>query len=117
MGEAGRRVAFVLTSCDAADTVLGLAERLHARGQRVSVVAHGSAARLSAVGAATAPRVRALVRAGAHGAPVDWVVDADSAASYGQPQEAGAILGDAGDLWELVRAADVVLSPGRAGGA
>lgn len=107
-----RRVVLALTSTVSAETAIGLAERLHARGHRVSVVAHGGAVGLSAGDAPTAARVRDLLRAGVHGAGVDWVVDRAGAATFAAPQVAGVVAGDAGDLWELVRTADVVLSPG-----
>lgn len=111
-------VAVLLTtdSCDESTaTALRLAERLLARGTRVTVFAHEEAATLSAAGGDAAEAVGALLRSGVHGATLDWVVDRSAARRLGctAQQLGGVVQGDHSDLWSFVRAADVVLSPGR----
>lgn len=98
-------------------TALALAERLLARGHRVSVFAHDAAVTLSSGDGEAARTVAALARRGLHGAPLDWVVEAPAARALGvlDTQVPGVVHGDHADLWAFVRAADVVLTPG--GGA
>lgn len=98
---------------EATITAVRLAERLLSRGHRVAVFAHEDAATLSDLDGDAGEAVAALVRAGLHGGTLDWVVDADAAART-SAQAPGVLPGDHGDLWALVRAADVVLSPGGA---
>lgn len=110
------RVAFVLNRGGATEvtgTALGLVERLLARGHRVSVFAHDDAAGLSAGGGLPARVIAGLLRAGVHGAGLDWVVEAAAAEALGiaDRQVAGVVPGDHGDLWAFVRAADLVLTP------
>jgi sulfur relay (sulfurtransferase) complex TusBCD TusD component (DsrE family) len=110
-------VALVLTSGshdESTATALRLAERLLTRGHRVTVFAHEAAATLSARGGDAADAVAALVRAGVHGATLDWVVDTAAAARLGcdARQVGGVVPGDHADLWAFVREADLVLSPG-----
>ena len=98
-------------------TALELAERILARGHRVTVFAHDSAAALSAGSGELATGVAALLRRGLHGGTLDWVVEADAAGALGlaDAQVQGVVPGDHADLWGFVRAADVVLSVGAAG--
>lgn len=106
-------IAFVLssaTSSAAAASALQLADRLLARGHRVMIFAHGSAAELALANGPIASAARALLRRGVHGATLDWVVDA--AAVGGRRLVDGVIAGDDADLWGFVREADVVLAPG-----
>jgi hypothetical protein len=112
-----RRAALLLTGgpdSEEVATALALAERLLARGVRVTVFAHGEAARLSAAGGPVADAVGALLRRGVHGATLDWVVDVPAAKRLGVPgcQAAGVVPGDHADLWAFVREADLVLSAG-----
>lgn len=112
-----RRVALVLTGDPAAEstvTALRLAERLLARGHRVTVFAHDTATTLSAGDDPAAEAVAALLRRGVRGATLDWVVDGVAARRLGvdRSQVAGVIPGDHADLWAFVREADVVLSAG-----
>lgn len=112
-----RRVALVLTDGPADErtlTALRLAERLLARGNRVSLFAHAGAATLSVDGTEVGRAVGALIRRGVHGATLDWVVDgaAAEALGAGQAQAAGVVSGDHADLWAFVRDADLVLSVG-----
>ena len=95
-------------------TALRLSERLLARGHRVTVFAHEEASTLSAQGGDAAEAVAALLRAGVHGATLDWVVDTSAAGRLGctSQQLSGVVQGDHADLWSFVRAADIVLSPG-----
>lgn len=95
-------------------TALRLAERLLARGRRVTVFAHEDAVTLTARGSDAADAVTALLRAGVHGGTLDWVIDAEAAKRLGcaDDQVSGVVHGDHADLWTFVREADVVLSPG-----
>lgn len=115
-----RRVAFLLAGsveAEQAATALKLAERLLARGHRVTVFAHDSAVALSAGDAEPARAVAGLLRRGVHGGTLDWVVDGESVERLGAAaaQVPGVVPGDAADLWAFVRAADVVLSAGGVG--
>ena len=94
-------------------TALGLAERLLARGHRVSVFAHDEAAVLCSGRGPAARIVEALLRRGVHGATLDWVVEADAAEALGLRSAlvSGVVAGDHSDLWGFVRDADVVLTP------
>lgn len=98
-------------------TALRLAERLLARGCRVTVFAHPPATQLAAGDGDLARAIAALLRRGVHGATLDWVADAGAAeaAAVAGTQAAGVVLGDHADLWAFVRDADVVLSPGGGG--
>jgi sulfur relay (sulfurtransferase) complex TusBCD TusD component (DsrE family) len=112
-----RHVALVVTSAVAGErgaTALELAERLLARGHRVSVFAHGPGVGLTAGADDHAAAAAGLLRRGVHGGTLDWVVDEQAAARLGvqHTQAAGVIPGDHSDLWAFVRAADVVLSVG-----
>jgi sulfur relay (sulfurtransferase) complex TusBCD TusD component (DsrE family) len=114
-----RQVALVLSGSvggEQAGTALKLAERLLARGHRVTVYAHEEAVALSAGAGESAQAVRALLRRGVHGGTLDWVVDGEASARLGvdERQAAGVVPGDASDLWAFVRCADIVLSPGGA---
>lgn len=115
-----RTVAVHLTDGDWSEptaTALRLADRLLARGHRVTVFA-GEAAVGLAAGSGDVPGVIAsLLRRGAHGGTLHWVVDGEAAARAGVSDALvpGVIPGDLADLWAFVRDADVVLSPG--GGA
>ena len=95
-------------------TALQLAERLLARGHRVTVFAGEDAATLAAGGGTLSRAAAALIRRGAHGGTLDWVVDAEGANTRGVAGALapGVIPGDLADLWTFVRDADVVLSPG-----
>lgn len=111
-----RTVAVVLssaTSSAAAATALRLADRLLARGHRVTVFAHGDAVDLALATSAAAGAIAALLRRGVHGATLDWVVEGGAAG--GRRLVDGVVVGDDADLWRFVRAADIVLAPG--GGA
>lgn len=113
-------VALLLTSGshdETTTTALRLAERLLARGHRLTVFAHEEAATLSARGSDAAEAVAALVRAGVHGATLDWVVHASAAEKLGADagQVGGVVPGSHADLWSFVREADLVLSPGGVG--
>lgn len=109
-------VALVLTGAadEATVTAVQLAERLLARGARVSVFAHGTATALSAGDGALAAAVSALIRRGLHGATLDWVVDAHASRALGvaASQAPGVVPGDHADLWAFVRSADLVLGVG-----
>jgi hypothetical protein len=112
-----RRVALVLTGGPATEqtvTALQLAERLLARGVRVTVFAHAESATVAAGGGPLAEAVAALLRRGVHGATLDWVVDGDAALEGGIAGclAPGVVRGDNADLWAFVREADVVLSAG-----
>lgn len=108
-----RSVALVLSSATspaAATTALQLADRLLARGHRVMVFAHGTAAELALADSPIADAVRALLRRGVHGGTLDWVAEARGV--DGRPLADGVVSGDDADLWSFVRDADVVLAPG-----
>lgn len=112
-----RRVALILndgTHSERTTTALRLAERILARGHRVTVFAHDSAAGLSAGSGDLPTAVAALLRRGVHGGTLDWVVEADAAEALGVAgrQVPGVVPGDHADLWAFVRDADVVLSVG-----
>lgn len=95
-------------------SALHLAERLLARGNRVTVYARDAAAALAAGSDELGEAITALLRRGVHGATLDWVVDAAAAARLGAAQHtAGVIPGSCGDLWTFVRDADVVLAQPR----
>jgi len=112
-----RTVALLLTA-DVSDertaTALKLADRLLARGHRVTVYAHGPATALAAGDGEVARAVAALLRRGVHGGTLDWVVDEAEVARRGLTGRLapGVVAGDHADLWAFVRAADVVLSTG-----
>jgi uncharacterized NAD-dependent epimerase/dehydratase family protein len=95
-------------------TAVKLAERLLARGHRVTVFAHDQAAALSSGDGEVARAVAALLRRGLHGGTLDWVVDEQAAARLAcvDRQVPGVIPGDHADLWSFVRDADLVLSAG-----
>lgn len=112
-----RRIGVVLNSGGASEstaTALALVERLLAGGHRVSVFAHDEAVTLSAGSGESARIIEALLRRGVHGAALDWVVERPAAEALGvcERQVPGVVTGDHGDLWAIVRAADVVLTPG-----
>lgn len=112
-----RRVALLLTGGPISEeslTALALAERLLARGSRVTVFAHAEAAAVSAGEGPLALAVAALLRRGVHGATLDWVVDGTAATQAGLAgcQAPGVVRGDHADLWAFVREADIVLSAG-----
>jgi diaminopimelate epimerase len=93
-------------------TALQLAERLTARGVRVTIYARDVAATVAAGSGELADAVGRLLRRGVHGATLDWVVDAGAAARFGvEHQVAGVIPGSCSDLWAFVRDADVILAP------
>lgn len=95
-------------------TAVQLAERLLARGHRVTVFAGQSAAGLAAGQGQLAQAIGALLRRGAHGGTLHWVTDAAAAEERGVAGSLvpGVLPGDLADLWSFVRDADVVLSPG-----
>ncbi|MGH8884137.1 MAG: DsrE family protein [Egibacteraceae bacterium] len=116
----GRIVALILNEgahTERATTALRLAERLLARGHRVTVFAHDSAAGLSAGTGELPAAVASLLRRGVHGGTLDWVVEADAAEAMGIAgcQAPGVVPGDHADLWTFVREADIVLSLGTLG--
>jgi len=111
------RVALLLNRGETAAstaTALALADRLLARGHRVSVFAHDEAAVLAAGNGPVASVVGSLLRRGATGPGFDWIAErpAADALGVGDHQALGVVLGDHADLWALVREADVVLTPG-----
>jgi hypothetical protein len=111
------QIALVLTGGPVTEqtlTALQLAERLLARGSRVTVFAHAEAASVAAGDGPLARAVAALLRRGIHGATLDWVVDGDAAVQggVGGCQAPGVVRGDHADLWAFVRDADLVLSAG-----
>lgn len=113
-----KTVAVVLsdgTENEPTATVLRLAAAVLARGHRVTVFAHDQAATLAAGTGEVAQAAAALLRRGLHGGTLDWVVDADAAARHGvaDSQARGVVPGDHADLWAFLRAADVVLTPGK----
>ena len=95
-------------------TALRLADRLLARGHRVTVFASDAAAGLAAGRGEVPDAIAALLRRGVHGGTLHWVVDGPSAQRLGVAEHlaAGVVPGDHADLWAFVREADVVLSPG-----
>lgn len=108
-----RTVTLVLssaTSSAAASTALQLADRLLARGHRVTIFAHGDAVDLALAAGPAAGAIAALLRRGVHGATLDWVVEGGAAG--GRRLVDGVVVGDDADLWRFVREADVVLAPG-----
>jgi hypothetical protein len=108
-------VAVVLTRSGGEQTVtaLQLAERILARGHRVTVFAHDGAARLTTGDSDVAPAIAALVRTGVHGATLDWVAGtAGDGTALATPHAPGVVPGDHADLWAFVREADVVLTAG-----
>ncbi len=112
-----RRVALILNAPVADErtiTALQLAERLRARGVRVTVFAHDHAAAISAGDGEVAHAIESLLRRGVHGGTLDWVVEADATKALGveDTQARGIVSGDHADLWAFVREADVVLSVG-----
>lgn len=114
-----RRIALVLTAGPADErtlTALRLAERLLARGNRVTVFAHAGASALAAGTTDVARAVADLLRRGVHGATLDWVVDGSAAddLGVGGALTPGVVRGDHADLWAFVREADLVLSVGGA---
>ena len=96
-------------------TALRLADRLLARGHRVTVFAGDDAAGLAAGDGPVSDAVTSLLRRGAHGGTLHWVVDAAASRRLGVAESLvpGVVPGDLADLWAFVRDADVVLSPGR----
>lgn len=111
-----RRVVFVFNrggTSESTATALGLAERLLARGHRVSVFAHDDAVTLSAGQGDSARIIASLLRRGIHGAAFDWVVEGPAADALGvaDRQVPGVIAGDHADLWTFIRYADVVFTP------
>lgn len=113
----GRTLAVVLgTGPQDGPTVaaLRLAEQALGRGHRVAVYAYGDGVRVGAQGSPLSTTVAGLLRRGVHGGLVSWVVDGAGARRSGaEPQVAGAIEGDGGDLWRFVRDADAVLGVAR----
>lgn len=95
-------------------TAVQLAERLLARGHRVTVFAGQGAAALAAGQGPLPEAIAALLHRGAHGGTLHWVTDAAAAADRGVSAGLvpGVLPGDFADLWAFVRDADVVLSPG-----
>ena len=93
-------------------TALQLAERLLARGVRVTVYARDAAVTVAGGSSELATAVAQLLRRGVHGATFDWVVDVGAARRFGAEQHvAGVIPGGCSDLWAFVRDADVILAP------
>lgn len=120
MAVSRRTIALHLTDGDWSEptaTALRLADRLLARGHRVTVFADDAAAGLAAGAGEVPEAIAALLHRGAHGGTLHWVVDRNAAARLGVKDSLvpGVIPGDLADLWAFVRDADVVLSPG--GGA
>lgn len=118
MAVSRRTIALHLTDgtwSEATATAFRLADRLLARGHRVTIFAGDDAAALAAGGDRVAEAVSALLHRGTHGGTLHWVVDADAARRLGIEDRlaSGVIPGDLADLWSFVREADVVLSPGR----
>lgn len=95
-------------------TALRLADRLLARGHRITVFAGEAAAGLAAGAGEVPDAIASLLRRGAHGGTLHWVADREAAARAGVTDSLvpGVIPGDLADLWAFVRDADVVLSPG-----
>ena len=112
-----RTIALHLTEGDWSEptaTALRLADRLLARGHRVTVFADDAAAGLAAGAGEVPAAIAALLHRGAHGGTLHWVVDRNAADRLGVTSSLapGVIPGDLADLWAFVRDADVVLSPG-----
>jgi len=129
-----RRVAIVLSTGsyqrEAPTTVLRLAEKLLERGIEVNVWAFEEAVTLTnreqiehneppslkpVLGESHAPVGRfidQLLRAGLHGAKMDWVTCILCAQERGveKHQMGGAIVGTLGDLWKFVGGADQVIA-------
>lgn len=105
----GRTLALVLgTGPQDGATVaaLRLAAEALERGYRVAVYAYGGGTRVGTEGAPTADPVEALLHRGVHGGLASWINDRETTA---ERPVAGVVLGDGGDLWRLVREADVAL--------
>lgn len=93
---------------------LRLAEHAMQRGDRVAVYAYGDAVRTGAESSSVAPHLGSMLREGAHGGRLSWVVDADDLEAAGATRQVeGVVPGDGGDLWRFVRDADVVLGVSR----
>lgn len=112
-----RTIAVHLTDGDWSEptaTALRLADRLLARGHRVTVFAGEAAVGLAAGSGEVPTAIASLLRRGAHGGTLHWVVDREAAARAGVSGALvpGVVPGDLADLWAFVRDADVVLSPG-----
>ena len=95
-------------------TALGLVERLIERGVTVRVFAHDEASVLTAGTHPVARAVNGLIRKGVLAGSLQWVVEGDATAALcvADTQVRGVIDGDHGDLWGVVRDADLVLSVG-----
>ncbi|MDQ3529572.1 MAG: hypothetical protein M3425_06425 [Actinomycetota bacterium] len=114
-----RTIAVLLTMDGAAEstaTALQLVECLMLRGHRVTVYAAEAAAGLTAGDSEVTGTVAALLRRGVHGGNLDWVVDEAATRRLGVDDRCvpGVVPGSPSDLWAFVRAADLVLSPGKA---
>lgn len=112
-----RSVALILNQSGAGEqttTALGLVERLIERGVTVRVFAHDEASVLSAGRHPVALAIAGLIRSGIQGGPLTWIAEGDAAEALGvgASQVAGVLEGDHGDLWAIVRDADLVLSVG-----
>lgn len=112
-----RTVALHLTDgalSETTATALRLADRLLARGHRVTVFASDAAAGLAAGRGEVPAAIASLLHRGVHGGTLHWVVDRQSTQRLGVDDHLapGVVLGDQADLWAFVRNADVVLSPG-----
>jgi tRNA 2-thiouridine synthesizing protein D len=129
-----RKVAIILSTGsyqrEAPTTVLRLAEKLLERGVEVNVFAFEEAVTLTnqdQIEHNEPPSLRKvlgdrhvyvgkfvdqLLRAGLHGAKMDWVTCILCAQERGveHHQIGGAIVGTLGDLWKFVRSADHVLA-------
>lgn len=94
---------------------LRLAARAVERGHRVTIYAYGDGVRVGLTDAPTADHVQALLRAGLHDGTATWIVDrqASQVACAASRQVPGVLAGDGGDLWSLVRRADVALGVSR----
>jgi len=107
---ATRRVLIVIGTAatdGATIAALRLAEAALRRGDAVTVYAYGGAVRIGADGCPTSVYVQGLLGADAPNGRAAWIVDrCDPRTST---QVSGVRLGDGGDLWRLIREADVVL--------
>lgn len=107
---AARRVLIAIGTAatdGATIAALRLAEAALRRGDEVTVYAYGGAVRIGADGCPTSVYAEGLVGAGAPNGGARWIVDrCDPRTSAQVP---GVRLGDGGDLWRLIREADVVL--------